>query len=75
MQIDSDKIDEAILALFQLTLHDEVRAWKGFDWTALGRLHEKGFIENPRGKVKSVVPTDAGLHESERLFKKLFAKG
>jgi hypothetical protein len=28
MEIDMDKIDEAVLALLYLTLHDQVRAWK-----------------------------------------------
>ena len=35
MEIDRDKIDDAVLALLWLTLHDERRAWKGFDWEAL----------------------------------------
>jgi hypothetical protein len=32
MEIDLDKIDDTVLALLWLTLHDERRAWKGFDW-------------------------------------------
>ncbi len=74
MDIDTDKIDEAVLALLYLTLHDGVRAWKGLDWDAMDRLHRKGLIYDPVGKAKSVVLTDEGLAESERLFKKLFAK-
>lgn len=74
MEIDTDKIDEAVLALLYLTLHDENRAWKGLDWDAMNRLHEKGFISNPVGKAKSVVLSEQGLAESERLFNKLFAK-
>ncbi|EIM30932.1 hypothetical protein U0023_27905 (plasmid) [Microvirga lotononidis] len=31
MEIDHDKIDETVLALLWLTLHDDYRAWKGFD--------------------------------------------
>lgn len=31
-------------------------------------------IENPAGKVKSVVLISEGLRESERLLKALFAK-
>jgi hypothetical protein len=75
MDIDTQKIDEAVLGLLYLTLHDGVRAWKSFDWDAMNRLYENGFIENPVGKVKSVVLTEKGLRESERLFKKLFEKG
>ena len=74
MNIDTDKIDEAVLALLYLTLHDGSRAWKGFDWEAMNRLHEKGFISSPVGKAKSVLLTEKGLQESERLFRKLFIK-
>ena len=74
MEIDTDKIDEAVLALLYLTLHGSFRAWKGHDWDAMDRLHRKGMIENPVGKAKSVVLTDEGLKESERLFRKLFER-
>lgn len=73
MKIDTDRIDEAVLALLYLGLHDEYRAWKGFDWEAMNRLHAKGFISNPVSKAKSVVFSDEGLSEAERLFHKLFA--
>jgi len=74
MKLDDDKIDEAVLALLLLGRHDVARAWKGFDWDAMNRLHEKGFISNPSGKAKSVVFTEEGLIEAERLLKKVFAK-
>lgn len=73
VEIDTDRIDEAVLALFYLGLHDRWRAWKGFDWTALDRLHEKGLIAGPVGKAKAVVLTEAGLSEAVRLFRGLFA--
>lgn len=73
MEFDTEKIDEAVLALLYLTLHDD-RVWKSFDWNAMSRLHEKGFISNPVGKAKSVRLTEEGLRESERLFRKLFVK-
>jgi hypothetical protein len=44
MEVDNDKIDEAVLALLYLTLHDGARAWKSFDWDAMNRLHEKGTL-------------------------------
>jgi hypothetical protein len=74
MEIDTDKVDEAVLALLYLTLHDGARAWKNFDWDTLNRLHAKGFISNPVSKAKSVILTDEGLRASKRLFAKLFAK-
>ena len=54
MKIDTDKIDEAVLALLYLTLHDGVRAWKSFDWEAMNRLYDNGFISNPVGTAKSI---------------------
>ena len=73
--IDTDLIDDAVLALLLLGLHDEFGSvWKGFDWSALDRLHAKGMISNPRGKVKSVILSDEGRAEAERLFKKLFTR-
>jgi DNA-binding PadR family transcriptional regulator len=73
MTSDSDKIDDAVLALLSLTLHDGYRAWKGHDWDALHRLHEKGLISSPVGKTKSVVLTDEGLKRSQQLFVELFS--
>ena len=60
MDIETDKIDEAVLALLYLTVHDGVRAWKGHDWDASDRLYRKGMIDNPVGKAKSVVLTEEG---------------
>ncbi len=74
MAIDEEKIDEAVLALLYLTLHDGYRAWKGFDWATLDRLYKKGMIGNPVGKSKSVVFTDEGLERSKSLFEKMFEK-
>jgi hypothetical protein len=73
MTLDNDKIDRAILALLYLGLHDVDRAWKGFDWEAMNRLHEKGFISDPRGKTKSVAFTERGLIEAQRLLQELFS--
>ncbi|AZY94806.1 hypothetical protein EOJ32_19115 (plasmid) [Paracoccus sp. Arc7-R13] len=74
MEIDRDKIDEAVLALMWLTLHDERRAWKGFDWDALERLHGRGLIADPVNKAKSVILTDEGLRQSEEFFRALFTR-
>jgi hypothetical protein len=71
---DPDKIDNAVLALLLLGLHENYRVWKGHDWDALERLHAKGYISDPATRAKSVVLTDEGMREAERLFKKLFAK-
>ena len=75
MNYDENKVDDVVLALMYLTLHDEMRAWKGFDFESLGRLHEKGFIRDPKNKTKSVVLTDEGLAKSKALFEQYFGKG
>ena len=75
LDIDTDKVDDAVLALLYLTLHGDGRAWKGFDWATLGRLHEKDMILNPVGKAKSVVLTEEGEEKSRALFRAMFCRG
>ena len=72
MAVETNKIDDAVLALLYLTLHDGNRAWKGFEWETLSRLHAKGMIHDPVGKVKSVVLTDEGLRRSKELYEAMF---
>jgi hypothetical protein len=72
MSLKTDKIDDAVLALLYLTLHDYNRAWKDHDWNALGRLLDKGMIHDPVGKVKSVVFTPDGLERAKKLFETMF---
>lgn len=74
MELDKDRIDDAVLALFQLTLHGDGRAWKGFDWDTLGRLHAKGLIDDPVGKTKSLRLTLEGEARSAALFEALFVR-
>lgn len=78
MEYNKDKVDEFTLALMYLVIHDEneygARAWKGFDWDTLHRLHQKGLIGSPVGKTKSVVLTQEGIKRSEELFEKHFAR-
>ncbi len=74
MEIDEEKVDDAVLALLWLTLHDGSRAWKSFDWDTMDRLHAKGMIEDPVTRSKSVVLTEEGLRRAEELFRGLFAR-
>lgn len=79
MNYDTEKVDEAVLALLWLTAFREKkdwpwRTWKGHDWEAMNRLHEKGFITDPRNKNKSVSLSDEGARRSEELCAKLFGR-
>ena len=74
MDLDTDKIDDAVLALLVPTLHDGDRAWKGFAWDVLARLHAKGMIGDPVGKVRSVAFTDEGLARARALLVEWFGK-
>lgn len=74
MEHDTNKIDEAVLALLFLGLHDRDRVWKGFDWDSMNRLHEQGYISDPRGKTKSVVLTEEGLKRARQLSTQLFSR-
>ena len=73
MEIATERVDEAVLGLLLLGLHHGCRVWKGFDWGAMERLHQKGSISDPVGKAKSVVLTAEGQREAERLFAQMFA--
>lgn len=72
MRYDENKVDECTLALLYLVIHNEdehgARAWKGFDWDTLNRLHDKGYIGNPVGKAKSVFVTPEGSKKAKELF-------
>jgi hypothetical protein len=75
MKIDTEKVDEAVLALLflnTLTEHGMARSWKSFDWDAMDRLHAKGFISDPKNKAQSVVLTEAGSKRAAELASRLF---
>ena len=72
--LDTNRIDEAVLALLYLGLHEDHRAWKSFDWDALDRLHDKSLISNPASKAKSVVFSEDGLRRAEALLGSMFRK-
>lgn len=74
MELDTDRIDQAVLALLYLGLHDGARAWKSFDWDSMARLHQRGLISDPVGKAKSVAFTEEGLREAERLLYSQFGR-
>jgi hypothetical protein len=77
MDYDSDRIDDMVLALLCLTMHEEygtVRAWKGHDWDVLDRLYQKGWILDPKNKAKSVMFTEEGRVHAEQLFETHFRK-
>lgn len=71
------KVDEAVLALLHLNAFSDKhgwRSWKTFDWDAMDRLHEKGLIDDPKSKAKSVVLTEEGRAAAEEAFRRTFAR-
>ena len=76
MDIDQEKVQDAVLALLYLTTLEDrsgLRAWKSFDWNTLDALHAKGYISNPASKAKSVVLTNEGAKRSKELCEKYFS--
>jgi hypothetical protein len=71
------EIAEMTLLLMSLTswrekVRDEwsaPKAWKGYDFDILNNLAEQGFIHTSH-RAKSVILTEKGLKEVERLKKK-----
>jgi hypothetical protein len=78
MEYDKDKVDEVTLALLYLVMHDDedsgARAWKGFDWDTMDRLHDKGLIGNPINKARSVSVSPEGYKRAKELFEKHFVR-
>jgi hypothetical protein len=75
MEYGKEKVDEMVLALMFLVMHGDkygMRAWKGFDWDTLDRLHEKSLISDPKSKAKSVALSDKAVKLSDSLFEKHF---
>ena len=82
MKPNTDKIDDAVLALLHLTSLTEgkgelafTRAWKGHDWEALNRLHQKGLISDPKSKAKSVGLSKEGSQKAEICVARWLAIG
>jgi uncharacterized protein YjhX (UPF0386 family) len=74
MTLDVDKIDDVVLAILSLTLHDGDHVWKGVDWAITDRLHEKGLIESPRSKGKSLTLTAEGIERAQAVLEREFRK-
>jgi len=75
MEYDKDKVDEMTLALMYLVTSrqgDGGRAWRAFDLQTLQRLHEKGWLGEPKSKKISVQVTPEGMIKAEALFSKHF---
>ena len=73
LDYDREKVDETVLALLWLTLHDHKRTWKGHDWDVLERLQQRGYIDDPKNKAKSVLLTEEGKQRSRELFARYFS--
>ncbi|MBP7052730.1 MAG: hypothetical protein KBE65_17100 [Phycisphaerae bacterium] len=77
MEINYDKVDDFTLALLYLVTSEGkygARAWKSFDWDTMDRLHQKGYISDPKGKAKSVALSEEGLSRAKELFEALFGE-
>ena len=73
-ELDTEKLDNAALAILSLTLHDGNSVWRGLDWAITDRLHAEGLIADPVGKAKSLVLTDDGLARAQTVLAAMFAK-
>jgi hypothetical protein len=74
--LNEAKLEEVALALLALTKHAHnlgFAAWKGLDWDLTDRLHDRGWIGDPKGKSKSIVFTDEGARLADEFLLKHFA--
>lgn len=73
-ELDTDRLDDAALAILSLTLHNANRVWKRIDWEITDRLHAKGLIHDPSGTAKSLTLTDEGLARARDALAAIFSK-
>ena len=73
MTYDESKIEDAVLALLAAFSFEGGRAWKGFDFDVIDRLHAQDFIENPASKNKWVWLTPQGLERGCKIAERLFS--
>lgn len=77
MDYDRDKVDEAALAMMFLSMSKTggvSRAWKGFDWGTLDRMHKKGWISDPMARSPTVELTAEAAQRAEEVFRRNFGK-
>jgi len=75
MEYDQEKVDDMVLALLYLTSSQDqygTRAWKGLNWEVMDRLHEKGYISDPKDKGPTMTLSEEGARLSKELFLKYF---
>ena len=72
LELDTERIDDTVLALLYLNHYHCGAVWKGFDWDAMNRLHEKGFVSDPVSKAKSVGFSEDGEARAKQLFEQMF---
>jgi hypothetical protein len=76
--LDHDKLCEAALAILGLTMFEEygaARVWKGMDWDLMDALYERGWIDDPKGKAKSVILNEEGEALAKEFLRRHFARG
>lgn len=78
--MDAEKLDQCIgeltLALMYLNRFKERndlcwRAWKGYDFDALGRLKDNGLIYDSSHRSKSVGLSEEGIAKAKEILGKL----
>lgn len=75
--IDQEKLAELTLAILSLTAHgdrEHTRVWKGVDWDAMNLLFQKGWIDDPKSKNKSVALTPEGIASARMFYEKHLLK-
>lgn len=73
--LDHDRLCEAALAILCLTMFTDrgvTRAWKGMDWDLLDALYQRGWIYDPKGKMKSVMITPSGAELAREFLQRHF---
>ncbi len=74
MDYDTAKLEETILALLGVFEFENGRVWKRYDFDVMEKLHEKGYISNPRGRTESIYLIEPGMALAKELAKAHFGR-
>jgi hypothetical protein len=72
--LDQEKLAEAALGILSLTLDENGNVWKMLNWDLMNLLFNKGWLQDPIRKTKSVQLTPEGQAVAEDFLVKHFEK-
>ena len=72
MRPDLGKVEDAVLALLAHFASEDRVSWRNCEFSVMNSFFERGLIDDPRNKNKSVRLSEEGLRRGKELAAALF---